>query len=129
MVVVANLLLFTLPLEWSGKETVLFTLPLLRTKCERTNITLFTVTFFLGENLKKIHRTILDDQTEVYSKPAGQPEHASLNQCQLIAANGCQNWFSGHPQLVVEIWFLCNVIVAGALIYGKPFLQKSTICL
>ena len=30
---------------------------------------------------------ILDDQTQVYSKPAGQPEHASLNQCQLIAAN------------------------------------------
>ena len=30
---------------------------------------------------------ILDDQTQVDSKPAGQPEHASLNQCQLIAAN------------------------------------------
>ena len=29
----------------------------------------------------------LDDQTQVDSKPAGQPEHASLNQCQLIAAN------------------------------------------
>ena len=28
----------------------------------------------------------LDDQTQVDSKPAGQPEHASLNQCQLIAA-------------------------------------------
>ena len=27
----------------------------------------------------------LDDQTQVDSKPAGQPEHASLNQCQLIA--------------------------------------------
>ena len=26
-------------------------------------------------------------QTQVDSKPAGQPEHASLNQCQLIAAN------------------------------------------
>ena len=26
----------------------------------------------------------LDDQTHVDSKPAGQPEHASLNQCQLI---------------------------------------------
>ena len=31
--------------------------------------------------------TTLDDQTQVDSKPAGQPEHASLNQCQLIAAN------------------------------------------
>ena len=29
----------------------------------------------------------LDDQAQVDSKPAGQPEHASLNQCQLIAAN------------------------------------------
>ena len=29
----------------------------------------------------------LDDQTQVDSKPAAQPEHASLNQCQLIAAN------------------------------------------
>ena len=29
----------------------------------------------------------LDDQTQVDSKPAGQPEHASLNQCQLIAVN------------------------------------------
>ena len=27
----------------------------------------------------------LDDQTQVDSKPAGQPEHASLNQRQLIA--------------------------------------------
>ena len=32
-------------------------------------------------------RKTLDDQTQVDSKPAGQPEHASLNQCQLIAAN------------------------------------------
>ena len=32
-------------------------------------------------------RETLDDQTQVDSKPAGQPEHASLNQCQLIAAN------------------------------------------
>ena len=32
------------------------------------------------------HRS-LDDQIQVDSKPAGQPEHASLNQCQLIAAN------------------------------------------
>ena len=30
---------------------------------------------------------ILDDQTQVDSKPAGQPEHASLNQGQLIAVN------------------------------------------
>ena len=30
---------------------------------------------------------ILDDQTQVDSKPAGQPEQASLNQCQLITAN------------------------------------------
>ena len=29
----------------------------------------------------------LDDQTQVDSKPAGQPGHASLNRCQLIAAN------------------------------------------
>ena len=29
----------------------------------------------------------LDEQTQVDSKPAGQPEHASLNQCQLIASN------------------------------------------
>ena len=29
----------------------------------------------------------LDDQTQVDSNPASQPEHASLNQCQLIAAN------------------------------------------
>ena len=29
----------------------------------------------------------LDDQTQVDSKPAGQPKHASRNQCQLIAVN------------------------------------------
>ena len=29
---------------------------------------------------------VLDDQTQVDSKLAGQPEHASLNQCQLVAA-------------------------------------------
>ena len=28
----------------------------------------------------------LDDQTQLDSKPAGLPEHASLKQCQLIAA-------------------------------------------
>ena len=53
----------------------------------------------------------LEDQHMEW-KPAGQPEHASLNQCQLIVANRC----SGHPQQVVEIRFLCNVIDAGALI-------------
>ena len=37
---------------------------------------------------------ILEDQHMEW-KPAGQPEHASLNQCQLIVANRC----SGHPQL------------------------------
>ena len=31
--------------------------------------------------------SILEDQTQVNSEPAGQPEQASLNQCQLIAAN------------------------------------------
>ena len=60
--------------------------------------------------------TILVDHTledqHMEWKPAGQPEHASLNQCQLIVANRC----SGHPQQVVEIRFLCNVIDAGALI-------------
>ena len=29
----------------------------------------------------------LDDQTQVDSKPAGQPEQASLDQCQLLATN------------------------------------------
>ena len=53
----------------------------------------------------------LEDQHMEW-KPAGQPEHASLKQCQLIVANRC----SGHPQQVVEIRFLCNVIDAGALI-------------
>ena len=53
-----------------------------------------------------------DDQTQVDSKPAGQPEHASLNQCQLLAADRC----SGHPKLAVEIRFLCNVIDTRALI-------------
>ena len=54
---------------------------------------------------------ILEDQHMEW-KPAGQPEHASLKQCQLIVANRC----SGHPQQVVDIRFLCNVIDAGALI-------------
>ena len=30
----------------------------------------------------------LDDQTQVDLKPDGQPEQASLNQCQLIAQTG-----------------------------------------
>ena len=57
----------------------------------------------------------LDDQTQVDSKPAGQPEHASLNQGQLIAAYRPELvlW---APQLVVEIRFLSNVIDARALI-------------
>ena len=38
-------------------------------------------------NGEKMITFILDDQTQVDSKPTGQPEHASLNQCQLIAAN------------------------------------------
>ena len=61
-------------------------------------------------DLHVIH-VLLEDQHMEW-KPAGQPEHASLNQCQLIVANRC----SGHPQQVVEIRFLCNVIDAGALI-------------
>ena len=45
------------------------------------------------------HYLIFDDQTQVDSKPAGQPEHASLNQCQLIAANGpkMMPWAVGTP--------------------------------
>ena len=46
--------------------------------------------------LGRILPTTLDDQTQVDSKPAGQPEHDSLNQCQLIAAN--------RPKLV--LWAL-----------------------
>ena len=65
-----------------------------------------------GAEIPKVS-LILDDQTQVVSKPAGQPEHAGLNQCQLIAANRPINWCSGHPQLVVEIRFLCNVIDAS----------------
>ena len=33
-------------------------------------------------------RIILDDQSQVDLKPAGQPEQASLNQCQLMAQIG-----------------------------------------
>ena len=54
----------------------------------------------------------LDDQTQVDSKPAGQPEQASLNQCQLIV----QNWCSEHPQLTMEIRYFCYVIDTRALI-------------
>ena len=53
-----------------------------------------------------------DDQKQVYLKPAGQPEQASLNQCQLIA----QNWCVAHAQLKLEIRFLCNVTDTRALI-------------
>ena len=39
-----------------------------------------------------------DDQTQVDSKPAGQPEHASLNhQCQLKAANRPELLFWAPP--------------------------------
>ena len=38
-------------------------------------------------------------------KPAGHPEQASLNQCQLIA----QNLYTAHAQLMLAIRFLCNV--------------------
>ena len=38
----------------------------------------------LGANRIRVSY-ILDDQTQVDSKPAGQPEQASLNQCQLKA--------------------------------------------
>ena len=41
--------------------------------------------------------TSLDDQTQVDPKPAGQPEYASLNQCQLIAANRPQIGALGTP--------------------------------
>ena len=36
-------------------------------------------------NTHSVPYETLDDQTQVDSKPAGQPEHASLNKCQLIA--------------------------------------------
>ena len=38
-------------------------------------------------DLLSIITLTLGNQTQMDSKPAGQPEHASLNQCQLIAAN------------------------------------------
>ena len=54
----------------------------------------------------------LDDQTQVDLKPAGQPEQASLNQCQLIA----HNWCSVHAKPMLAIRFLCNVCDTRALI-------------
>ena len=47
----------------------------------------------------------LDYQTQVDMKQAGQPEQASLNQCQIIAQNLC----SAHAQLMLAIMFLCKV--------------------
>ena len=38
-------------------------------------------------------------------KPAGQPEQASLNQCQQIAQNLC----SAHAELMLAIGSLCNI--------------------
>ena len=38
---------------------------------------------------RQVLANALDDQTQVNSKPACQPEHASLNQRQLIALNWC----------------------------------------
>ena len=40
---------------------------------------------------------VLDNQTQADSKPAGQPEHASLNQCQLIATNRPEIGALGTP--------------------------------
>ena len=54
----------------------------------------------------EIHILTLDYQSQVDSKPASQPEQASLNQCHLIAQNRC----SPQAQLKEEIRFLCNVI-------------------
>ena len=66
----------------------------------------------------------LDDQTKEDLKPAGQPEQASLNQCQLIA----QNWCSAHAQLMVEIRFFCNVLDMRALLGPcSLMLDKKTI--
>ena len=45
-------------------------------------------------------------------KPAGQPEQASLNQCQRIAQNLC----SSHAELMLAIGFLCNINDTRALI-------------
>ena len=48
-------------------------------------------------NLISALATVLDDQTQVDSKPAGQPEQASLNQCQLIAANSPKSVLCAPP--------------------------------
>ena len=69
----------------------------------------------LQKNLRIVVGNGLEDQQDQHMewKPASQPEHASLKQCQLIVANRC----SGHPQQVVEIRFLCNVIDAGTNVH------------
>ena len=54
----------------------------------------------LCENTKKCP-AILDDQTQVGLKPAGQPEQASLNQCQLRAGPA-----DGGDQVPVSLY--CN---------------------
>ena len=78
--------------------------------CAFPNLTLyFFVLFFTPKYLKPC---FLDDQTQVDLKPAGQPEQASVNLCQLIA----QNWCSVHAQLMLAIQFLCNLIDTRALI-------------
>ena len=64
----------------------------------------------------------LDDQTQVDSKPAGQPEHASPNQCLLIAPYKPKI----GAQLMVEIRFLCYVIDTRALI--RPCSQVTSRC-
>ena len=65
----------------------------------------------VSSSIFSLHFT-LDDQTQVDLKPAGQPEQANFNQCQLIA----QNWCTAHAQLMLAIRFLCNVIDMRALI-------------
>ena len=73
---------------------------------------------FLNDGiLREISATIfLDDQTQVDSKPFGQPEHACLNQCQLIAANRPKLVLWAPPAGGGDIRFLSNVIDARALI-------------
>ena len=48
------------------------------------------------EDWSSFHQS-LDEQTQVDSKPAGQPEHASLTQWQLIAANRPEIGALGTP--------------------------------
>ena len=68
--------------------------------CQGFNhFSVFFASFCIGQISHKQHLCVsitLEDQHMEW-KPAGQPEHASLNQCQLIVANRC----SGHPQQVV----------------------------